>query len=335
MNAFATVLRLSRMIIGHMQHLKRGLALPTALALLIVLSACGRNAAKAPPTAVTSATQTAGPTSTPQPTGWQCDLRVEGKNIDTPNGKRVVLHGANLPTLTVMENSGYKWDARLSDLAGGNARVVRLAINVKELTPTFVPAKVVPFVRLANDLGMIVILSWAATITDPVDDMVDDAEDWVRLEVDYLNNNGGVWFDLYNGMKDVSPARQKSIAQRLVDVARGFRSNNIILVNNPAWLFEADAAINQPLSGGNIVYGLNAGVVNTTTLSVNHVGDRSPFMVTRWGNVSSPLSVDVDLLKKIGIGTLVTSELVDTPNVPVYLADWWRASLVNWSTCRK
>jgi hypothetical protein len=318
-----------------MQQSKRGWALPVALALLVLLSACGRVGAKTPPTAASTAMQTAGLTSIPQPTGWQCDLRVEGSNIDTPNGEHVILHGANLPTLTEMENSGYKWDAHLHDLAGGNARVVRLAINVKELTPTFVPAKVAPFVRLANKLGMIVILSWDATITDPVNDMVDDAEDWVRLEVDYLNNNSGVWFDLYNGMKDVSPARQKNIAQRLVDVARGFRSNNVILVNNPAWLFEADPNINRPLSGGNIVYGLNAGAVNTITLKVNHIGDVAPFMITRWGSVSSPLSVDVDFLKKLGLGTIATSELVDTPNVPMYLADWWRTNLVNWSTCRK
>lgn len=299
------------------------------LAAAILVASCGRSPAKSTPTI------TAGPTKTALPSGWQCELTVEGKLISTPNGKRVVLHGANLPTLTEMEKSAYKWEAHLHDLAGANARVVRLPVDVKELTPTFVPAKVAPFVRMANDLGMIVILSWDATITDPVNDMVDDAEDWVRLQVDYLNNNPGVWFDLYNGMHDVPPARQRNIAQRLVDVARGFRSNNIIIVNNPAWLFDSDPQINKPLSGGNIVYGVNAGVVNTMTLGINHVTDQAPFMITRWGNVSSPLSVDIDNLKKIGLGTIASSPLVDSPNIPAYLSEWWRANAVDWSSCHK
>ncbi|HEY3290360.1 MAG TPA: cellulase family glycosylhydrolase [Anaerolineae bacterium] len=306
-----------------------GLSLSSLLAMAILVASCGRSPAKSIPATA------AGPTRTALPNGWQCDLTVQGKLIATPNGKRVVLHGANLPTLTEMEDSAYKWEAHLRDLAGANARVVRLPIDVKELTPTFVPSKVVPFVRMANDLGMIVILSWDATITDPVDDRVDDAEDWVRLELDYLNNNKGVWFDLYNQMQDVSPTRQRNIAQRLVDVARGFRSTNIILVNNPAWLFDADTQVSKLLSGGNIVYGVNAGVVNTMTLGINHVTDQAPFMITRWGNVSSPLSVDIDNLKKMGLSTIVSSQLMDSPNIPSYLSDWWRANVVDWSSCRK
>ncbi len=300
------------------------------MVLVVTISACSRKGAATPE----SNSATAVPT-TAQPVGWQCDLTVEGNSISLPNGRQVVLHGANLPTLTAMEGSGYKWEARLSDLANMNARVVRLAVSVKELTPTFVPAKVVPFVREANNRGMIVILSWDAIITDPIDAMVDDAEDWVRLEIDYLNNNTGVWFDVYDGMKDVPITRQKSIAQRLVDVARGYRSKNVILVNNPAWLFEPSGEVNTLLNGSNIVYGLNTGAVSTLTLNINNVGDEAPFMITRWGNATSPLSVDVEYLKKIGIGTLAAGDLVDSPNMPLYLADWWKLKAVKWESCKK
>ena len=316
------------------------------VALALLLSACSRPGQAKPtlgaPTGVATAQANAGtvtPAATPKPTAlplvWQCSLKVNGNTIDTPNGRHVTLHGANLPTLTEMASSGYKADARLRDLANSNARVVRLAVDLKEVSPTFVPAEIVPFVQQANDLGMIVILSWSATITDPIDDMVDDAEDWVRLEITYLNNNPGVWFDLYSGTQGVTPLRQRSISQRLVDVARGFRSNNIILVNDPAWLSAADASINKPLSGGNIVYGLSSLNTVSQTLGVNKNAARLPFMVTRWGNASAPISVDLDRLKPLNIGTIVVSDLVDTPHIPTYLADYWQTVKVNWTTCRR
>jgi Cellulase (glycosyl hydrolase family 5) len=316
------------------------------IASVLLLSACSRPApAKPIPSQPTTAATikgilggTATPDSlkpTPMPLVWQCSLRVNGNALNTPNGKHVNLHGANLPTLTEMENSGYHADARLRDLAGANARVVRLTVDLKEVTPTFVPGEVMPFVQQANDLGMIVILAWSATITDPIDDMVDDAEAWVRLEITYLNNNPGVWFDLYSGTQDVTPQRQRSIAQRLVDVARGFRSNNIILVNDPAWLSLADSNANKPLSGGNIVYGLSSLSIVTATLSANKNATRLPFIVTRWGNPSVPISIDLDRLKPLDIGTIVVSDLVDTPHIPAYLADFWQSVKVNWSSCRK
>lgn len=258
-----------------------------------------------------------------------------GNDIITPNGRNIVLHGANVPTLTDMEQSGYTWDDRLRDLSYAGAQVVRLPVKFSELTPTFVPAKVAPFVQTANNLGMIVILVWDATITDPIDDMVDDAEDWLRMEIDYLNNNDGVWFDLYSGMKDVTPTRQRNIAQRLLDVARGFRSHNIIVVTDAVWLTSTDPAINKNLIGGNVVYGLDYSADISATLSVNKIGQRMPFIITNWGDPSRPLSVDLDALKKLDIGNISAKTLIDTPHLPVYLADYWKAKQVNWAICHK
>ncbi|MCL4506830.1 MAG: glycoside hydrolase family 5 protein [Chloroflexi bacterium] len=322
-----------------MQRPIRVLARPLcgAAALILLAGACGRPASsnQTAPKTIATTVAPAGPTKTAQPAGWQCPLSVMGNDIITPNGRNIVLHGANVPTLTDMEQSGYTWDDRLRDLSYAGAQVVRLPVKFSELTPTFVPAKVAPFVQTANNLGMIVILVWDATITDPIDDMVDDAEDWLRMEIDYLNNNDGVWFDLYSGMKDVTPTRQRNIAQRLLDVARGFRSHNIIVVTDAVWLTSTDPAINKNLIGGNVVYGLDYSADISATLSVNKIGQRMPFIITNWGDPSRPLSVDLDALKKLDIGNISAKTLIDTPHLPVYLADYWKAKQVNWAICHK
>lgn len=311
-----------------MQLSKYGLA---AAALAILLSACGMPAPIVKPASNTPADAA----RTPQPAGWQCELSTMGRDIITTNGKNVVLHGANVPSITAMELSGYTWDDRLRDLAAAGAQVVRLPVNFHELTPTFVPAKVLPFIQLANQRGMIVILAWNAAITHPINNMVDDAEDWLRMEIDYMNNNNGVWFDLYAGMQGVTPARQRNIAQRLVDVARGFRSHNVIVVPDPVWFTSNDASISKNLIGGNIVYGLRDSPELSATLSANKIGQRLPFIVTNWGDLARPLSVDLDALKKVNIGNLAASTLVDTPHLPSYLSDYWKANRMNWSVCHK
>jgi hypothetical protein len=209
--------------------------------------------------------------------------------------------------------------------------MVRLRVDFREMSPTFVPARVVPFVQQANQLGMVVMLGWSTVISGSVDDAVDDSEDWVRQELTYLSNNPGVWFDLYDGTQDVSPTRQRNIAQRLVDVARGYRANNIIVVNDPAWLLESDPAINQPLPGSNIVYGLDgrAGAQAGLKLAGAPKGfdvTKSPFIVTRWDGDPGAMAA----LRALRIGALVSS----VPNpLPAALTDFWKANRADLGTC--
>ncbi len=242
-----------------------------------------------------------------------CRLHVDGPAIRDEAGRRVVLHGANLPTLTEMNASDYKPDARLRDLAAAGAKIVRLRVADDEITPTFIPGPVTDFVRQANRLGLLVILSWGDIVQTPVNQRVNDAESWLRLMIDYLKNNPGVWFDPADAIRDVSPVRQRAIAQRFVDVARGYNAHNIIVINQPDWLTDPDPDTRQLLSGDNIVYGIDVETMNRYLL------DAAPFVFTRWQN--SRVAVD-----DLGIGMIASTYTPNStnPSNGVTLQRYWQ-----------
>jgi hypothetical protein len=165
---------------------------------------------------------------------------------------------------------------------------------------------------------------------DPLDTSVDDVENWLRQEILYLSNNPGVWFDLYNGTSNVSSLRQRNIAQRLVDVARGYKANNIIVVNDPAWLLSPNPSINKPLNGNNIVYGLDEQGIITPMLKTGGAVagydiERFPFIVTRWAN-----NTDMARLQALNIGTIAVN---NQGPVPADLSRFWQAHQANWAAC--
>lgn len=265
--------------------MSRLLILMVALLAQATLSAC------APPRSGQSQS------TTPEMTGEAarfCRLRVDGPAIRDEAGRRVVLHGANLPTLTEMNAGDYKPDARLRDLAAAGARVARLRVADSEITPTFIPGPVTEFVRQANRLGLLVILARGDAIQTPPDQRVNDAERWLRLMIDHLKNDPGVWFDPADAIRDASPRRQRAIAQRLIDVARGYNAGNIIVINQPDWLADPDPDTRQLLSGDNIVYGIDIETMNRYPL------DAAPFLFTRWQG--SRVAVD-----DLGIGVIAAA----------------------------
>ncbi|MCS7062204.1 MAG: cellulase family glycosylhydrolase [Anaerolineae bacterium] len=220
-----------------------------------------------------------------------CRLDVDGAVIRDQTGRQVVLHGANLPSLSEMSASTYPVAQRLRDLAEAGATVVRLRVDDSEITPTFVPGPLIDFIRQANRLGLVVILSRGDVVQTPVNRRVNDAESWLRLMVDYLKNNPGVWFDPVDAIRDVSPRRQRAIAQRFVDVARGYNAHNIIVVNRPEWFTDNDPELRRPLSGKNVVYGIDIEDMNRYPLG------NAPFLLTRWQ--SSRVAED-----ELGIGVI-------------------------------
>jgi hypothetical protein len=305
------------------------------LAILLVVVATCTACTRAAPSAATPVAD-ANATATAQAVAF-CDLRVDGNSVTTPSGQPVVLHGADVPSISAMEASSYTADARLRDLAAAGARIVRLPIEERELSPTFVPAKVAPFTEQANRLGMVVVLSWSGVISDPVNNTVDDADDWIRLVIQYLGSRPGVGFELYEGTSGISPLRQRNIAQRLVDAARGNRANNIIVVNNPAWLLESDPAVNQPLAGGNIVYGLDARAglppLKTSASSSGYPVEQYPFIVTRWGGDADAVSKQLTDVKALNLGTIASLGEPQTLNIPAPLSEFWKANAFDWTAC--
>jgi len=190
---------------------------------------------------------------TPTPLVAQyCKLHVEGGLVKDGSGRAVRLFGATLPSLAEMTASAHKPEARLQALSAAGARVVRLAITEHEMEPTFVPATLSPFIDQANALGMLVILSYQNDVTLAANDQADNAEDWLRLALQYLRNAPGVWFEPF--AHPVSAPAWQGMHQRMIDVARGFKADNVFLVDEPAWLKDGKPG----LSGGNIAYGMSS-----------------------------------------------------------------------------
>ncbi|BCX05139.1 MAG: hypothetical protein KatS3mg053_3077 [Candidatus Roseilinea sp.] len=192
--------------------------------------------------------------ATPTPAVPQyCTLRVEGRWVVDARGNAVILHGASLPTLAEMAHSDHDATQRLHELAAAGARVVRLPVEQSEIAPTFVPAVVSPFVDQANALGMLVILAYRNDLGETARKQAEAAEDWLRLVLTYLRNAPGVWFEPF--ARPIATPKWRAMNQRMVDVARGFRADNVIVVRAPDWLRDAS---DEPLVGDHIVYAVSS-----------------------------------------------------------------------------
>ncbi len=219
---------------------KSRLVLPACVVLLIALTGCASR-----PLTVQA---------TPTPAVAQfCAMRVDGRFVKDESGKILVMHGAQLPTLTEMIESDRKPEQRLREMAAAGAKSVRILVRENEMTPTFVPAILSPFIDQANALGMLVIIGYDNesdfTSNSKINDVAEKAEDWLRLAMTYLLNSPGIWYEPFNAPPADSP-KWPAIAQRMVDVVRGYGAQTVVLISEPAWLKEGGAL----LKGGNIAY---------------------------------------------------------------------------------
>jgi hypothetical protein len=239
------------------QVVLRRLLWPAWVVLMVVLSGCA-----ARPLTVQA---------TPTPAVAQfCTMRVEGRSIKDEAGTALVLHGAQLPTLTEMIESDRKPDQRLDELAAAGAKVVRILVREREMTPTFVPAVLSPFVDRANALGMLVIIAYDNdtdfSTRGKLNDVSEKAEDWLRLAMTYLLQSPGIVYEPFNVPPAESP-KWPAIAQRMVDVVRGFGAQTVVLISEPVWLKDGG----ELLKGDNVAY--------TVASLEGYPTDDAPFVV--------------------------------------------------------
>lgn len=192
--------------------------------------------------------------ATPTPALAQfCTMRVDGRFVKDEAGTTLMLHGAQLPTLTEMAESDRKPEQRLKEMAAGGAKVVRILVREHEMTPTFVPATLSPFVDQANALGILVIIAYDNNTdfssNSKLNDIAEKAEDWLRLTMTYLLKSPGIWYEPFATPPAQSP-KWPAVAQRMVDVVRGFGAQTVMLIDEPAWLKQGGAL----LKGNNVAY---------------------------------------------------------------------------------
>ncbi|MEO6061601.1 MAG: cellulase family glycosylhydrolase, partial [Thermoflexales bacterium] len=202
------------------------------------------------------------PTPAPGSANGFCRLAVAGSQVVLATGQPLTLHGVSLPTLTEMARAGEAPIARVQALASAGARLVSLAIDDSELTPLYFPEKLAPVLQAANDAGIIVILSYRIRLQtanrSASNAEIDKAEDFLKLALEYVNSAPGIWFDPILEINEVPPVRRRNVAQRMVDIVRGYRADNIMLIRQPAWFRESNPGLSAPLLGGNIVYALSS-----------------------------------------------------------------------------
>lgn len=230
-------------------------------------------------------------TATPTPeTPPYCKLHVAGRWVRDAEGNIVILHGADLPTLSEMKASAENPNRRLRQLAEAGARVVRLPIASQEITPTFVPAVVSSFIEQANALGMLVILAYRNDGHDSVRNQGNDAEEWLRLMLTYLRNVPGVWLQPFTSSIDTP--KWRAINQRMVDVVRGFPADNIVVIAHPLWLRTDGAA--EVLDGDNVVYAVDApnGRSRGGEALDDWPLDAAPFVVTGLGGQATDEAIE-------------------------------------------
>lgn len=235
-------------------------------------------------------------TATPTPeTPPYCKLHVAGRWVRDAEGDIVILHGADLPTLGEMKAGAENPDRHLRQLAEAGARVVRLPIAPQEITPTFVPAVISPFIEQANALGMLVILAYRNDVRDSVRNQGNDAEEWLRLMLTYLRNAPGVWLQPF--ASPIDTPKWRAINQRMVDVVRGFPADNIVVIAHPLWLKTAGAA--EVLDGGDVVYAVDAPNGRSRDGGSRDDGSRddwpldaAPFIVTGLGGQATDEAIE-------------------------------------------
>lgn len=255
------------------------------------------------------------PAASPQPTASRgaafCKLHIEGNSIKNSRGDSIVLHGANLPTLTEMQKQGVSIDTTLENLAADGARVVRLAVSRNELTPSFTPTALIPFVKRANELGMLVILSQNKISEKANNADFDEIDEWLRELLTYFNSYGGVWIDPIQSIENITPLRRRNIAQHFLDITRGLNADNVVVFNEPTWLLESDANINKPLIGANVIYGIDIEDMNRYPL------ERTAFIFTKWQN--SRVATD-----ERAIGMIALNYSRTAPNAQA-IRSYWQA----------
>lgn len=225
----------------------------------------------------------ASPMPAPQPPAF-CALKTVGAQIQTPSGQALTLHGVDLPSIKEMEADPQQTiEARLKALAAAGAQLVRLPMSDHEFSAPFIPEEVLPLSDMANQLGMVVVLTWQQpTDNKSVDTQAEEIEDWLRISVVYFADRPGVWFDPFGSAfkwissfgSSVAPnlGKQRAIAQRMADVLNGYRYKNVLLVRNPIWLLDGNAEHAKPISGNNVIYGVD----DLSTLPKYPV-DQAPF----------------------------------------------------------
>jgi hypothetical protein len=229
-----------------------------------------------------------------------CRLSVSGSQVVLASGQPVTLLGASLPSLTEMTRAGEAPIGRIQALASSGARLVSLAIDDDEVTPLYFPDKLAPVLQAAHDAGIIVILSYRirlkAADRTASNNEVEKAEDFLKLAMGYVKGAPAVWFDPLLEINDFTAIRRRNIAQRMVDIVRGYRADNIVLIRQPAWFRESDPGLSAPLQGGNIVYvlgpaesaaGLPAGQVPFLRISALPPDSPTPLSLSAPGSATA------------------------------------------------
>lgn len=230
-------------------------------------------------------------------------LHVEGNWIKDPNGNRVVLRGAAIIDLALADATrpgGVRGliDRITNEANGWYPRVIRLSVypNAEGGWPSqgwnanpdaYFTQHLDPAVQYCVSKGIYCIVDWhyISDYNTPAIDSTTRAF-WTYVAPRY-NNTPNVLYELFN--EPINPDNWdtwRATAQPWVDLIRSYAPNNLILVGAPSWSQHTAGAINNPFTGGNIVYTAHIYAEHPPSQWDTWFGNTAnyyPVMITEWG----------------------------------------------------
>lgn len=220
-------------------------------------------------------------------------LRVEGKWIRDPNGNNVVLRGVSLAGLAQSRTRtvNQRIDMATNTANGWYSRVVRLPVEPGEWNAgpdNYFNNILNPAVQYCISKGVYVIIDWHH-VADYQQHTTATNNFWNYVAPRY-KNNPQVLYEVFN--EPINPndwTTFKNWVQPIVNNIRSKAPNNLVLVASPRWATQLSGAINNPVTGGNIVYVSHNYPSNPATgtaswdAAFGNAANKYPVLVTEWG----------------------------------------------------
>lgn len=224
------------------------------------------------------------------PTPW---LHVEGKWIKDPKGNNVVLRGISLAGLaqTRSKTVNQRIDMATNTADGWYSRVVRLPVEPEKWNTApddYFKNILDPAVQYCIGKGIYVIIDWHH-VAHYEQHTTATTNFWNYIAPKY-KNIPNVLYEVYNEPIDPNNwTTFKNWIQPIVDRIRSKAPKNLVLVASPRWATKLSGAIDNPVTGGNIVYVAHNYPSNPATGTTSwdnafgNVANHHPIIVTEWG----------------------------------------------------
>lgn len=193
-------------------------------------------------------------------------LKVKGTKIVNEKGKAFVIKGVSTHGLSWYPQ--YVNKKAFASLKKKGVNTIRLAMYTEEYqgycssgeeNKKNLKKLIAKGVKAASGLGMYVIIDWhILSDGNPLTNQAEAKKFFKEMAKKYASSKN-VLFEICNEPNggDGNWANIRKYAKTIIKTIRSVNKKAIIIVGTPTWSQDVDVAVQNPLSGGNIVYALH------------------------------------------------------------------------------